>query len=94
MSTQACSTTRVAEFSSTRMTWPQPVVSILVPILPFVAGMLHHVQGVVHGVDVTGLDARVAALVEVEDVAIGERDLVAALFGADDPQALVLAVVR
>ena len=46
------------------------------------------------GVDVARLDAGVAPLVQVQDVAVGEGDLGVALLGAEDVQALVLAVLH
>ena len=56
--------------------------------------MLHDVGLVLQHVDVAGLHARVAALVQVQDVAVGEGELGRAVLGSDDQQALVLRLAH
>ena len=57
------------------------------------ARVLHGVGDVVERVEVARLHARVAALVEVDELAVAEGVLVEALLRADQEQALVLPVV-
>ncbi len=56
--------------------------------------VLQRVDGVVQRVEVARLHPGVAALVQVDEVPLGERDLVAALLGADHVEALVLALAH